>query len=302
MAKHSKSRGVLKPRGKLMLAAEIVLLAMEVLFMVLVIMVGVLPAKYLAAIIAVFVVIDAAVILLQSRRDLVKRLGGLAVSLVMLCVLLMGCWYMQSTYSAFAKITNIGTQYDEYDVIVLDSAPYEQVEDIKGKKVFVAKANLKTYEEAQGKLKNTVDIKLKELDDIGDVGAKLVEDDGTEHDNVIFISDASYEFLCDNNEDYKKKTRVLHRIEIESREDIESGKLNVTQDPFNIYITGIYSCTSAIRTHITAVSSLTINSPKFRVDSFSYTPIPQSDSITLFFRYLFTVTLYCIHFFNYQFR
>ena len=241
MAKHSKSRGVLKPRGKLMLAAEIVLLAMEVLFMVLVIMVGVLPAKYLAAIIAVFVVIDAAVILLQSRRDLVKRLGGLAVSLVMLCVLLMGCWYMQSTYSAFAKITNIGTQYDEYDVIVLDSAPYEQVEDIKGKKVFVAKANLKTYEEAQGKLKNTVDIKLKELDDIGDVGAKLVEDDGTEHDNVIFISDASYEFLCDNNEDYKKKTRVLHRIEIESREDNESGKLNVTQDPFNIYISGIDS-------------------------------------------------------------
>lgn len=241
MAKHSKSRGGLKPRGKLFLTAEIVLLAAEVLFMVLVLMVGVLPAKYLAALIALFALVDLGVILLQASRGVTKRLSGLALSLVMLCVLVMGCWYMQSTYSAFAKISNIGTQYDRYDVVVLDEAAYAEIGDIAGKDVFVAKANLKTYEEAQGKLKNTVDVKFRELEDIGKVGARLVEDDGTTHDSVIFVSDSSYEFLCENNDTYKENTRVLYTIEVESREDNESGKLNVTQDPFNIYISGIDS-------------------------------------------------------------
>ena len=240
MAKHDKSRSK-KKGGKLLLISKLVLIAIEVIFTILVLMVGVLPTKYLAAIIGAFLVIDALIFLLERGRTSVRRLSGLAATLVMLCVLVMGCWYMQSTYSAFAKITDIGTQYDEYDVIVLEDSAYQELKDIEGKKVFVAKANLKTYTEAQGKLQTEAGVVFKEKSDVMAVGEKLVEADGTTHDKIAFLSDSNYDLLCEEIEGYDDATRILYTIKIESREDNESGKINVTKDPFNIYISGIDS-------------------------------------------------------------
>ena len=240
-AVHRNKKVSLKPRGKLMLIAEIALIATELLMMGLVLLVGVLPAKYLALLTGIFVLIDFVVLAMNASPVSLKRIAGLIVSVATMCVLVIGCWYMQSTYSAFAKITDIGTQYDEYDVIVLDSSSYQEVADIKGKKVFIAKANLKTYTEAQGKLQNEAEVEFKTKDDIMAVGEKLVESDGTTHNEIAFISDANYDLLCEEIEGYSDATKVIYTIKVEAREDNESGKLNVTQDPFNIYISGLDS-------------------------------------------------------------
>ena len=278
--KHSKRSFSLKPIGKLMLIAEIVLVAMELLMIGLVLLVGVLPAKYMAILIALFVVVDLIVFLLHANRKAVKRLIGLAVSICTMCVLVMGCWYLQSTYSAFAKITDIGTQYDEYDVIVLEDSAYQELTDIKGKKVYVAKANMKTYTEAQGMLQNEAEVVIKEKSDVMAAGEKLVEENGTTHDKIVFLSDANYDLLCEEIEGYDDATRVLHSYKIESREDNESGKLNVTQDPFNIYISGIDSW-GKIDEHKTRsdVNMIVTVNPKTR--QVLLTSIPRDAYVTL---------------------
>ena len=44
---------------------------------------------------------------------------------------------------------------------------------------------------------------------------------------------------CENIEGFEKGTKVIYSIDVKKRADNDAKKIDVTQDPFNIYITGI---------------------------------------------------------------
>ena len=70
---------------------------------------------------------------------------------------------------------------------------------------------------------------------------------------------------------------------------------NTRQFNKNIYITGINGSTTTIRTYVTAMRRLAVNTPEFRVDSFRNPLIALRDQIPLFFWDSFSILFYCIH-------
>ena len=229
------------PRSAALTVVMVMVLLIEVVFMALVFMVGVLPVKYLAILIAVLVLVDFGIFtLLNSRkRRTNKRLVGTILSVLMINVLVLGCSYMFNTYDTFQKISGGGNQYEDYHVVVLKDSNIENVKQLQGRDVYVTDANSKMYKEAKEKLLTEVEVVYKAEPDMLAVGHKLVDEEGATHNAVIFVSDGNYSMLCEEIKGFRKNTKKMHSIPVVVRSNDSAKRIDVTKDPFNIYISGI---------------------------------------------------------------
>lgn len=227
------------PTGPIAMIAGTGLLLVEAVFALLLFKLDLLPVKYLIPVIVTLVLIFVgAILLLSGARRSARRLVGFIVSVAVMCVLLLGSSYLFSTYAAFDSISDIAKSYDIYNVVVLDSSECENAGDLEGKTVYTIKSDKKTYLEAQGNLKGKATVEYKQVDDAMAAGEKLVERNGSTHDETILVSRANYQLYCEDIDGFKEKTRVLYRIKIEA-DDSNSGDIDVTRDSFNVYISGI---------------------------------------------------------------
>lgn len=213
---------------------------LEIAFCVLVLSLGILPAQYVALIIAVLLAIDVGLfMLLTSRRKSSRRFTtGLILTVALMILLLPMAYFLNTTGDALKKIASAGEQWEEYDVVCLKDGSYETVADIRGKTVYAHGSKAKMNVEAKERLVTKADVEFKDEKDLMSLGYRLVDEQGKAQDNVIFVSESLYEMQCENIEDFEKQTKVIYKIDVKKRSQ-ESAKINVTEDPFNVYITGI---------------------------------------------------------------
>ena len=62
---------------------------------------------------------------------------------------------------------------------------------------------------------------------------------GGRHDNILFVSKSNYKMICEEIDGFAKNTNVIYRTSVEVKSDDSSKKVNVTEDSYNIYISGI---------------------------------------------------------------
>lgn len=180
------------------------------------------------------------IILLNSRRKKTKkRKIGAFLAVVLILVLSLGSYYMYSTYSMFNAITAATNQTEDYHVVVLNNGSYKTIDDIRGGVLTVIKSDNSRYKEAKGMLMSEADVTYKDVIGYLDVGYILVDEKGNTHDDMIFVSNTNYEMMCEEISGFGKKTTILHTISIEIETGDFAKRVNVTKDPFNVYISGI---------------------------------------------------------------
>jgi len=218
-----------------------VVLIAEVLFLLLLTGLDILPGKYLVLIIAVLFIADLAAFILMSSRKKVtfQRMVGLIMALLILNGIGMGSEYVYSTYDTFQKISEIKAQYEDYHVIVLKNSSYHSVRAIEDKPVSVIKMDSKMYQEAQEKLQTEVSVKFEKKADCLEVGNQLLGEKEGADEPVIFVSNANYKMLCEELDSFQGNTKKLYTLSVKKRTDDDAKRINVTEDPFNLYISGI---------------------------------------------------------------
>ena len=180
------------------------------------------------------------IILLNSRKeDTKKRKIGAVLAVVLILVLGLGSYYMYSTYSLFNNITTPTKQTEDFHVVVLADGSYKTIEDLRGQKLYTVKDQNSRYKEAKGLLMNEAGVSYKESADYLEAGHELVDKQGYTHDYGTFVSNTHYEMMCEEIEDFKKKTKIIHTISIEIETGDFAKRIDVTKDPFNVYISGI---------------------------------------------------------------
>lgn len=241
--KHQKSKKKKNfrviPRSLPLAILMIVLLAVEALFIPLVGVVDLLPGKYLMAALGVLLLLDILVIWLLNDRSGKKRkkVTGIIIGSIMILVLGVGGYYLINTLDTLSKIGNV-LQSEKYQVIVLKNGSYEDVEDITGKRVYTVDNNSKMYKEAKGKLKTAADVTYEDKADVIAVGEQLITSKGTEQDNIIFLSESRYRIVCDEIDGFEENTKVIYTIKIPMKTNNNASNVDVTEDPFNVYISG----------------------------------------------------------------
>jgi len=202
---------------------------------------NILPFLYVGILIAVMVLINSAIVVMirRNRKGSNKHLVSIILTVIIMIIVVMGCFYLLNTLDTFNKISSDGRQMEEFHVLVLEESKYVDVSDIEGKEVYAVDTNSKMYTEAKERLLTKVDVVYKTEPDAVSASEHLVDSKDKFHDNIIFLSDANYQMICEDNKVFKKNTKKLYTISVAVKSNDFAKRINVTEDPFNIYISGV---------------------------------------------------------------
>lgn len=230
--------GIPVPLVRIILFAVIVFEAISIYLLV---NLDLLPLQYLALVIAVMLAIDMGIfgLLFNKKGGRKRACTGLIISVLLMMLLVPTSFYIYTTGDALQKISSMRDQWEDYHVIALKTGSYEELADIKGQTVFGIKNVNKMNEEANERLITAADVEIKEVKDIMSQAAKIQDKDGKLNDNLIFTSQTYYDMQCEEIEDFKKNTKIIYTMQVMKKSDRHSKKVNVTEDPFNVYITGL---------------------------------------------------------------
>lgn len=236
----TKRKSVL-PKSYGLSAAMLAMILIQELFLFLIMILDVLPAKYAALLVVLLLLVDIGLVKLMNTRKKAtnKRLIGLILSVAVINVMLLGCSYLYNTIDTVQKISTDGRQMEDYHVVVLEESKYEKVKDIEGETVYVLDTESKMYAEAKERLLTKVSVTYEYESDVATLSEHLVDAKDKLHDEIIFISNSNYEMMCDENKEFRKNTKVLYSVSVAVKSDDFAKRINVTEDPFNIYISGV---------------------------------------------------------------
>ena len=236
----SEKRFHLLPESNLLLAVVLVVIFAELIFMLFVLALDVLPFKYVMAVIIAILVFDLITFLLLGCRGkhTVKRIIGLILVMFMLQFLLVGDYYVYSTYDTLQKISKRQATWEVYRVMTLKDGSYNTVEDIEGLEVNCVDMYSKQLIEAKERLVTKESVIYDEEKSPIDVAHNLLDDDGDTHDGIILVSNTSLGVIKENIKGFGKATKTIYKIKVKKRANDTSKAVDVTEDSFNVLISG----------------------------------------------------------------
>ena len=248
-----------------------------------------------------------------------RRIGCLVIIFFMLITLLGGDYYIYSTNDTLNKISENRDTWEYYNVMVNAESSYQKAADIQGKAVYVTDMDSKQLKEAKERLitKSEVeyykepnfvavgehliswDVDKADLDDAKDTGEKtetaamtgsgseladteadsVADTDVDPMEAIILVSESQNKILQSNIKGFKKNTRTIYRIKVKKRANDNSKAVNVTEDSFNVLISGLDSWGTIDQGGLSDVNMVMTVNPTTR--SILLTSIPRDSYIPL---------------------
>lgn len=240
MVKEKKKIDIL-PKSPGLTIVLLLYIIIELTFAILLMAVDVLPTVFNVVIWAVLLLMTVLLFkLLACRKKQTKqRKLGVILSIVMMVILSIGCFYLFTTYSALSRMSDADRQYEDFYVVALKDGRYRDLEDIKKETVHIHDSKSQTYDEAQEQLKEEADVTYEEAGGYIQLKSVLIDEEGKKKDELIFLSSSNYEIICEDIESFEDDTKVIHTVSVEIKENDIAKRVGITEEPFNVYISGI---------------------------------------------------------------
>ena len=234
MSKGKKSKKIINKIGYVICTLFLIVLG---LFIGLLIYMDVIPPKYFYPVVgvSVFIAILNAVILYMPRVK--SKLKIIFIVLAILLSVLFGfvAQKLFITNDFLEKITNTKYETEDYYVIVLNDKNYKKLSDLDNLKTGIYKNSAKTYKEARKELLGKIKTTNVDYEDV----SILADDLLNERVNAMFISSVYKNTLDEEKATFKESTKVLYTISIKTKAEDISKAVKVTEQPFNIFVSGI---------------------------------------------------------------
>lgn len=201
-----------------------------------IIYINILSNLLLTLIAGIFLIIDSICVfmLLLSRY---KKIG-LLISSILIIVFGVLTFYLNKTTTVFENLDLDYKTYN-YSVVVLNNSNYKKIKDLKNKKVGYYDEESEENTKSLNKLNNKINTKLIDEDDIHDLKDDLLSNEI----DAILIEKSYLDILNENilsdNTSFKEKIKEIYEFTIQVKIEDVAKDLNVTKEPFNIYISGI---------------------------------------------------------------
>lgn len=201
--------------------------------------VNVLPMKFLIPVIVVLLLLFLGMYYLQMGKHVnkINKVLGKILIVILSVILGFGNWYLFSTGSAFSRMTS-GKDVSVVSIVVMKDSPIKKFNDLNGKKMgIMSVGDLETQDKALKDVKKDLG---SEPTEVKYNSYKTFGDDLYEGKvDTILLNEGSRGMFEDNHSDFDQKTRVVKQYTYKSEAKDISKNVNVTKDPFNVYITGM---------------------------------------------------------------
>ncbi len=201
-----------------------------------------LPGKYICAGYGAIVVLSVitGILSLGRKRKKGVRITGLVLSILFAAAYVTGGIYMLQAGSFFNQISDNGKDLSEYCVVVNADSAMEKQEDLQGKDIYITSELNSEYLDAQKML----------TDEMKEPGVSFNYEYSTDTDKLmgglldksyeaIFLSKGIMDVYSDTHAGFEDSTRIIYSVYVEKETASQAKAVDVTKEPFNIYITGL---------------------------------------------------------------
>lgn len=236
--------------------------ALNLLFLGLIYYVDMLPTKYFLPIFLVIIIFTGVISYFLFRRKTKKgKKIGLSILAVFLSIILVFANYYIIKGLGIKRNMNENSNYKNYSVMVLKNSKYKKITDLNGSSIGYFK-NDPDNDEVISKLANEAKLSFNEYDDLQLLALDLLDKkiDG------LLIEDSYVSLLKDSGEiknerlnDFDKLTKVIYTLKIEKKVAEIKKDVNVREEPFSVYISGIDTygeVTSVSRSDVNIIATI----------------------------------------------
>ncbi len=250
-----------------------------VIFELALIQLNVLPAKYLLGALSILTLLGV-IVFIGLFFNFVKKapkIISVGVSIILIVLSLIGTSYVTGTMNFLDNISSTGetVKYETYNVIVNANSEYEVVTELNESDVGIYSIPNVNYSTARNELKKQIECEYKSVDDINTLGNNLLEG---KYESIL-ISDTNYTVLNENNEGYIDKTKIIYSIDVKIVNKDTVKRTGVTEESFNIYVSGIDCYGSINKVSRSDVNMIVTVNPK--TNKILLTSIPRDCVVTL---------------------
>ena len=236
----SKNKNKAKNKKNVNILSRIVGIIFNILliiFLGLIIYMDVLPTKYFSLVfgIIIFIAFVINLILFIPKVKTKLKIPANVFAILFSIVFALGINYLYNTVDFLGRITSSGYQVENYYVVVLDNETFFKLDDLKSYKMGILTSESDTYKKARQELEKKVKTKNIDYND----NMKLANDLLNENVDAIFISEAYKVNLDEEVANFKNSTKIIETISIKTKTKEIAKKVKVTEESFNIFISGI---------------------------------------------------------------
>ncbi len=237
-SKSAKSHKLFSGKNRLNLIARICACIAIISFITLfvgIFRLDILPTKYLVVAIAATILLTAINLFLAlfKKKATVLRIISIILSTVFSAAAIFAFLKINDTINFFAgfgssEITNT------YNIIVADHSELDENSDLSGQTIYTYRDLTIKSDLVSEAIKSNYNADTEFIDNILTLAADLVNDPT----HIGAINAGAYEAFLSDNELYKGKLRVIRSFDIITEAE-QSHKVDITKDPFVIYLSGI---------------------------------------------------------------
>ncbi len=213
---------------------SIVLIVVSIITLIMTNSLGILPLKFMLPLTIILILVDVVLIKFLLVRNHLRIISSI-ISIILIIVLCYIIIHEITTLNFFSKIGGTHYKIVNYQVVVLNDSSYDKLDDLKKEEIGLLNTTEKDYKEAIKELEKKIRFENKSFNDNNALRDNLIEGEIA----AILIEESTNNILKEEDEEYKDKTKVIYSFEVKIEVEDISKKVDITKNPFSIYITGI---------------------------------------------------------------
>lgn len=235
--KEKKQKKILARIG---LVTSILLGLSTILFMYKIIRINIIPTKYFLPLLILTLLFDAVLILGLVVKNVKLKLkkASIVIAVLLSIINVVIYCYIDRAFDFIDTLKSKGVQTENYQVLVLSDSNINTIEDLNGKMVSYVKT-LGNSHKAMEELKKKVGLISNNKTDSGELISGLLNKSLT----AVLIEDSYVEMIKEQyqteGKDFSVLIKSIYTLKLEIRETPIVKEVDVVNDTFALYISGI---------------------------------------------------------------
>lgn len=208
---------------------SIIFSIITIIFILFIKIVNILPSHYFIIMLIIIFIITTIVLLLNKKK---KKIGYI-LSIILIILYSFLLYYLCITKNYFSSLSKIHYSEDIYLVLVKNESEYNKIKDLENKNIGYINSELKNINEVLEKLNKEITTNKNEYNDYDKIFNDLINN----NIDAILIEENYYNIKIEeeNTENYK----IIYKIKIRNIITSNTKEVDITKNPFTIYISGI---------------------------------------------------------------
>ena len=252
------------------------LILVTLLLLGLIYFINVLPLNYFLVLAGLLAIVNIFIIWLLKLKGKVKNVCGIILAIVLIALQIWGISYELQTLDFFKQFGFNNYKTESYQVIVLKDAKNTELNDLVNQTIGHLDINQRPgLKQVISELKKKTNFTTEDYTN----SAELFQALDQHNIAALIIEETELAIIKEENSDFMNNYQVIYTQDIELEIKNAAKEVNVLNEPFNIYISGIDTygkITQVSRSDVNIIASI---NP--RTHQILLTSIPRDYYVTL---------------------